>query len=381
MRLLKVLLVLIVLSAVFFISGCADENDDATVTTDTDNGGTTGSAYAGSSACSTCHSTIYDDFMNSGHPYKLNKVAGAQAPEYPYSELADPPEGYTWADITYVIGGYGWKARFIDTEGYIITGDAVQYNIDTGDWVSYHATDPVGTKQYDCGKCHTTGWEDVAEGENGQDDLPGMAGTFEFAGIQCEACHGAAKAHVDAGGGEGVSIVVDDSAALCGACHTRDSQNRVEASGGLIRHHEQYDELLASPHSGKKCVECHDPHKTVKYDSSSIRKECGVDCHTSKTINSTHLDADAGPHKCITCHMAKIVKSARTTQDATGNAPALGDIRSHLFKINASAAAEQFYTEDDKDFSNGYITLEYVCLPCHTDKDVDWAAENASGIH
>jgi hypothetical protein len=31
------------------------------------------------------------------------------------------PEGYTWDDISYVIGGYNWKARFINAEGYIIT--------------------------------------------------------------------------------------------------------------------------------------------------------------------------------------------------------------------------------------------------------------------
>jgi len=45
--------------------------------------------------------------------------------------VTTPPEGYTWDDITYVIGGYNWKARFIGTEGYIITGDedaTSQYN-------------------------------------------------------------------------------------------------------------------------------------------------------------------------------------------------------------------------------------------------------------
>ncbi len=35
-----------------------------------------------------------------------------------FSRVPDPPEGYTWEDISYVIGGYGWKARFIDLEGH-----------------------------------------------------------------------------------------------------------------------------------------------------------------------------------------------------------------------------------------------------------------------
>ena len=32
------------------------------------------------------------------------------------------PAGMDWGDISYIIGGYGWKARFMDLEGYILTG-------------------------------------------------------------------------------------------------------------------------------------------------------------------------------------------------------------------------------------------------------------------
>lgn len=55
--------------------------------------------------------------------WKLNKVVDGQSPDYPFTEVPEPPEGYTWDDVTYVIGGYNWKARFIDQNGYIITGD------------------------------------------------------------------------------------------------------------------------------------------------------------------------------------------------------------------------------------------------------------------
>ncbi len=73
--------------------------------------------YTGSESCQECHEAKYETFMESGHPYKLNKVVDSQPPEYPFSEVPNPPEGYTWDDITYVIGGYGWKARFIDKDG------------------------------------------------------------------------------------------------------------------------------------------------------------------------------------------------------------------------------------------------------------------------
>ncbi len=77
--------------------------------------------YVGSATCSGCHAELYETFMKSGHPWKLNKIEGGQAPDYPFRDLRQPPEGYTWDDISYVIGGYWWKARFIDKEGYIIT--------------------------------------------------------------------------------------------------------------------------------------------------------------------------------------------------------------------------------------------------------------------
>ena len=78
--------------------------------------------YVGRQTCSECHAEINEVFMKSGHPWKLNKVVDGQPPSYPFTEVPEVPEGYTWDDITYVIGGYNWKARFIGTDGYIITG-------------------------------------------------------------------------------------------------------------------------------------------------------------------------------------------------------------------------------------------------------------------
>ncbi len=62
-------------------------------------------SYVGTETCQECHEDIYKSFMKTGHPYKLNKVVDGKRPKYPYSEVPDPPEGYTWDDISYVIGG------------------------------------------------------------------------------------------------------------------------------------------------------------------------------------------------------------------------------------------------------------------------------------
>jgi len=88
-------------------------------------------SYVGTETCAECHEDISAVFAMSGHPYKLTKVVSGQAPEYPFTDIPSPPEGYTWDDVSYVIGGYNWKARFVDQEGFIITGDedaTTQYN-------------------------------------------------------------------------------------------------------------------------------------------------------------------------------------------------------------------------------------------------------------
>jgi len=126
--------------------------------------GPSGAEYVGAEVCAGCHAETYDVFMKSGHAYKLNPVVEGEPPDYPFTSLSELPEGYTWDDILYVIGGYNWKARFVDKDGYIITdkpgetGDAEylnQFNFanrkvgnDAG-WVQYHSGE--AELPYDCG--------------------------------------------------------------------------------------------------------------------------------------------------------------------------------------------------------------------------------------
>src|SRR5690606_14297928 len=148
--------------------------------------------YIGSTACAQCHQELYDVFIQSGHPWILTPVVNGEPPDYPFTNLPSPPAGYNWADISYIIGGYHWKARFLDQDGYIITGEdenaTTQYNlfnpeINLGnEWVGSHPGE--ANLPDDCGRCHTTGY--VPEGH--QDGRPGIIGTWAFPGIQCEAC-------------------------------------------------------------------------------------------------------------------------------------------------------------------------------------------------
>ena len=108
--------------------------------------------YIGSEQCGACHETEYEKFVLSGHSYKLTKIENGESPVFPYDEttggVQNPPDGYDWDDVSYVIGGYGWKARFMDNNGFIITGDedsTTQFNYANDNvgteegWVAYHA--------------------------------------------------------------------------------------------------------------------------------------------------------------------------------------------------------------------------------------------------
>ena len=338
-------------------------------------------AYVGSDACQFCHASKYNMWVESGHPYKLTEIFD-EAPidqfpmfsQYP-NDPVDPPAGYTWSDITYTIGGYGWKMRWIDSNGYIVTSgaaaDLVQYNFENDSWVTYHTEDEPGTKPYDCGGCHTTGWvanPDPSDLSGNQDGLPGMWGTFFAGGVHCEQCHGEADDHV--GDPNNVDMVVDDSSELCGQCHTRDPENHIAASGGFIKHHEQYDEWLHSPHvAGPGCNTCHDPHASVKFDDEAVGNgnltSC-EDCHAEQAAFSEHIGLPA----CTDCHMPKASKSAVAVHDYQG------DIPTHIWSINTAPVgktegmfnAEGNFVLEDAD-GQSRITLDFACYGCHRDPD------------
>lgn len=340
--------------------------------------------YAGSESCFKCHPDQFNDWKVSGHPYKIQKAEIAKTWMLPL------PKGYTWDDISYVIGGAHKKVRFMDKKGYIITVTGPnkdvpgknQYNLETGTWSDYHPGEK--NKKYDCGKCHTTGYNK----EGHQDGLEGITGTWAAPGIHCEACHGPASDHVKTG--DKSKVKVDRSNAQCGQCHIRGSKDKNPAGKGFIGHHQTYNEVTVSEVKAKNtmdCVTCHNPHKRAKF---SIKMDCNA-CHSKQANDYKGSAMQAVGVSCVDCHMPKATKSA------TNKSKYEGDIRTHLFKINTDAKAEMFYKEPklDKDgkplmkdgkpvmaeFSKGFVTLDFACLNCHKNKDMNWAASKAKGIH
>jgi hypothetical protein len=253
--------------------------------------------WLGSEACGACHKLHYNDFRVSGHPYKLVPADEAMIRPIPLPEISCDGFPCLWDDISYVIGGYKWKSRYMGTDGYLITENGMnQFNYATGQWSNYH-TDEV--KPYDCGTCHTTGWVPDLDAEtdmdlnDNQDGLPGIWGTWVFPGIQCEGCHGPSAGGTPLTPEHGFS---DSSSAACGTCHIRGDELTIPASGGFIRHHEQWNELLASPHKDMDCTLCHDPHKKSEY---SIRTTCehGL-CHPDQTASYAGTKMEVAGVEC-----------------------------------------------------------------------------------
>lgn len=381
--------------------------------------------WVGSDACQLCHSEKYDNWIQSGHPYKFNVIENGQPPVYPeeafnyqvqwMDNLGDG--SHSWDDIAGVIGGYGWKSRFVGQDGHVVgtAGSAYstgfghnQFNFYDGEnhgWVNYHPEDEK-IYNYSCFKCHTTGGDTTGTWLSGVEGL----GTFTEQGIGCESCHGPGGDHVDGPTTANIDLVYEfahkdngigglqigddvqtpdpnsnDVKFLCGTCHNRSYTSPINASGGFIKHHEQWDEFVATKHDegGMDCSTCHNPHKRVIWDGDGIIMNCGT-CHSDQVAHTDHGESA----NCLDCHMPFAAKSGTTR----GQSGYKGDVRSHLMKIIPDT--ESMFTEDgsnvrDDEDRPAALSPAYACLGCHNDdpddnipdKTLEEAAAQAAGMH
>jgi hypothetical protein len=233
-----------------------------------------------------------------------------------------------------------------------------QYNlanpiVDQGNgWVKYNSG--IANLKYNCGECHTTGYRPTGN----QDNLPGIVGTWAEPGIQCEACHGPGSAH--ASDPYGVFLRIERDAEACGQCHRRGDVTVVDAKGGFIEHHEQYEELFQSKHLTIDCVACHDPHSGVvqlrEENLPTTRTQC-ENCHFKEAQFQDNPRHELLGVDCVDCHMPRMIKSAWGDP-----AKFLGDIRTHVMAIDPNQVGQ--FNEDGT--SKSQIALDFACKGCHT---------------
>ncbi len=375
-------------------AGAADDKDGG-VSTDrsTIPGGFNGNlAYTGGpNVCGECHIDAFNDWLAHGHSGKLalafelgfgapvqdidvgDRGAKTHARSMGIPLPTHDPEVYNWDNVLMVIGATKhWKSRFVGTDGYILTTNgANQYNWETGEWVDYHADEVM--KPFNCGSCHTTGYQ--PDGTYFNDiGIPGITGDFSHINITCEACHGPGAEHADRPSSDNIIGGDDIDAAACGTCHTRgDDDNVVLASGGFIRHHEQYPEMLAGAHgifdfAFGGCGACHEGH-VGRYEGITTQCE---DCHGDQAEEYAGSPMEVEGVSCIDCHMGFATKSARA------RGPWEGDVWTHLFRIDSSADYDMFNRDEGGSTvsAKGHLSLEFACLRCHA----DWAKADLAGL-
>jgi hypothetical protein len=279
--------------------------------------------YAGSGACITCHSQIFNSFAESGHQHILNAVNGA-APDYPaFCPGVEAPEKFTFG------------------------------------------TTPGQTKIF---------------------DLPGIQGQWVEANVGCEACHGPSKDHAGNPAGVKPSITAAREACrtchISGRMNDgiEQADNIISTNGDLINYRQEWEEWQASPHNtadGPDCATCHNPHATTIYgdraqtDGRRVYEngDC-LTCHPGVSISQNMASL-----LCIDCHMPYAGKLAvsKNIIGKEGNYMYVGDVRSHQFRINAVAASPNaFFTADrtavqlDASGKVMGLTVNFVCQPCHS---------------
>ncbi len=384
----------------------------------------TPATYVGSTTCQKCHEEIYTSYLTTGHAWILNRVQEGQAPAHPFTDEVEPPEGYTWDDILFVVGGYGWKARFVDQQGYLITGAASAAAADaTADAA---ATEPVTATVAATATVEATATvattataettatveaapaaeepaaEEPAAAEESiptqynleNDDLdlgdewvPYHAGEAPLP-YTCGSCH--TTGYVPEGNQEGLPGLIGtwaEDGVGCEACHGPGSShaNNPYQIGMVVRRDRQQCEACHLPGTTEPIptengfIQHHDSY-LEPFEGKKQIMDC-VDCHNPHTT-TIHAERGASPANlcaechfqpaqyakidnfrhaaCIDCHMPQMIQVAVANPEEF-----TGDFRTHLMAINPQAPRS---LDNEGFFDAAYLGLDFSCRGCHNEE-------------
>lgn len=192
--------------------------------------------YEGARECQSCHRDVVRGHGDTAHALALQEtnrdkdlILGdfAQGEDVRMVQLPEETEArpFTADDVAYAIGaGRYAQAYVVETDRDTFRVLPAQWNVTDGQWEALNLADNWNDPAYDfllsCAGCHTTGL-DLEEPE------------WVDAGVQCEACHGPAEAHLEAADDAGRRPSDEELQAVrdainpgidpqvCGACHSR----------------------------------------------------------------------------------------------------------------------------------------------------------------
>ena len=359
--------------------------------------------YAGSAACKTCHTNIYERWSKTR---MANVIADPKVhPEaiIPDFSKPDPLLTFKKEDVAFTYGSK-WKQRYFKKVGddyfplpaqWDVTNKVWRtYNTKPGTdwWTAHYGPDnmerPTGPL---CDGCHSVNYN------------PQTKAVTEW-NAGCEKCHGPGSAHTK----KPVRATIVNPARLsanrandtCIQCH---SQGRPLTNPVAGRHYDwpvgydvsknlgdfweleehklgettfthfadgtghknrmQGNDFVQSAMytHGVTCFSCHDPHGTS--NNADLLKPATAVCltchgpnspngpHTASIEQHTHHQAGSTGGECVNCHMPKIEQTIANV-----------NVRSHTFKFIPPAMTDQF-------------KIPNPCTTCHTDKSTAWAKE------
>lgn len=316
--------------------------------------------YVGAPACATCHRELFERWAETGHARIMVRPGAAEARDIPL------PLGIERSEVYRVIGGFRWKALFLDREGYLLTADGggpgrTQFNLAGRRWMDFRPGERV---PYDCGPCHTTGYEP----EGRQEGLPGISGTWALDGVQCESCHGPGASHARTGS----AADIRDGGQGCGTCHGRPSPHGIPLEGVFLAPYTEVDQLRLGAMGGLACTVCHDPHRS---GAAGLRKAC-ESCHERVALEYRGSLMSKARVRCVDCHMPPAGIVAQGDPESVR-----GDLRSHLFRIDHHLVFPKRVV-DGRNFNPGALGIGQVCTQCHdTHESRQWALAYGPLVH
>lgn len=398
--------------------------------------------FAGSEACRTCHSAVYEAWRNTGMAAMLRPLAEARLLA-DFSKTIELPNA--GGEVTVRVGGgdhpffafpqaggLGWKRFRVD---YVIGSKwqqayatkmaddrifvfPVQYSAVQKRWLNYWATiDPPASEraniaafprlssatsyQRNCAACHTSQLRLLRF-----DDQTMQKAWFREPGINCEMCHGPSALHAAAPDTAPVPLRFSrmdhvDATLICGQCHRQSAMRKLGSNGEMNYSHEPpyYERLLSQPlaeFGSRAFYRDGRFRETTFIGESFLRSACFrrgtaqcASCHNphpnDAAANPTSLKFREDPDRmCIQCHTAVGARGAAHTHHPIKSAGARC-VACHMPPIMNSlsfqAASHQIDDIPRADFTERFGNKESpnACLICHRDQDTPWLSQQLRG--
>ena len=357
--------------------------------------------YVGSTACRTCHSSIYERWRKTRMANVVRDPREHPDAIIPDLPRPDPLVKFSKDDIAFVYGSK-WKQRYFKKVGKDFFPFPAQWDVThqmwrpyfvangTDWWTRFYPPDnfqrPTGplcdgchSVNYDistktvtewnvgCNKCHGPGGEHVKQPGRSSIVNPARLDYVQANNV-CIQCHSQGQPLANPIAGKYYDWPVGFHVGLKLSDFWKLEEHKLGetsfthfADGTAHKNRMQGNDYVTSLMytRGVACFSCHDVHDTE--NNATLWKPASVlclDCHGPNSPNGphaatieqhTHHKPGSSGSECIGCHMPKI---AQTIADV--------NIRSHTFHFITPAKTEA-------------LKIPNACNVCHADKPTAWA--------